>query len=124
MSVEPDCREADTPGRNLDLPLVDDRDSGLWAGPEVAQRDRHVWPTLTDALSESGRRMLWEALREAVDATPGDPDRALMVVEAFWRTMVIRRGPNYERDVWGDVPSQRYSLDELRREVEGHVSSA
>jgi len=85
--------------RNLSLPLVDDRDSTLWAGIEATHRDQSVWPALTDALSDSGHRLLWEALQEAVEATPGDPERALMVVEAFHRTMLGRRDPAYARRV-------------------------
>lgn len=85
--------------RSIDLPLIDYPNSDLWAETSLAAPDRSVWPALTDALSATGRQRLWEALRMAVDATPGDPDQALMVVEAFWRTMQIRRGPNYERRV-------------------------
>jgi hypothetical protein len=93
--------------RDLGLPLMDDRDSTLWSGIEATELDRHalpanadhVWPMLTDALSESGRKRLWTALHEAVNETPDDPERALMVVEAFWRTMLLRRGPHYARRV-------------------------
>jgi hypothetical protein len=74
-----------TSDRDLSLPLVDDRTGALWAGIDASERDRHVWPTLTDALSEAGRKALWTSLREAITETPDDPERALMVVEAFWR---------------------------------------
>jgi hypothetical protein len=87
---------------NLDLPLIDDQDSELWADAATVRHDRSVWPALTEALSDAGRKLLWDGLREAVDATPGDPDRALMVVEAFWRTMQLRRGPNYQRRITPD----------------------
>jgi hypothetical protein len=80
-----------TSHRNLDLPLIDDQDSTLWNESAAAAHDRSVWPALPAALSEPGRRLLWEGLREAVNVTPGDPERALMVVEAFWRTMQVRR---------------------------------
>lgn len=89
------------PERDLSLPLVDDRDSPLWAGIEATQRDQHVWPALIDALSDAGRKYLSDALREALDATPGDPERALKVIEAFHRTMLLRRGPHYARRVLG-----------------------
>lgn len=101
MTFDRDCRGVAATDRNLSLPLVDRKDSGLWAGIEATHRDRNVWPALTDALTEAGREYLWDALREAVDATPNDPERALMVVEAFHRTMLARRGPNYERRMWG-----------------------
>ncbi len=101
MTVDRDCREAGTQGRDLSLPLVDHQDAGLWAGIEATHRDQSVWPALTDALSETGRKLLWEALREAMEATHNDPERALMVVESFWRTMLARRGPDYERRMWG-----------------------
>jgi hypothetical protein len=92
--------------RNLSLPLVDDRESSLWAGNDVTQRDQHVWPALIDALSEAGREYLWDALRMAVDATPNDPERALQVVEAFHRTMLLRRGPHYARRVQSRLKSR------------------
>lgn len=96
MSGDRDHYDAGRQDRDLGLPLVDDQDSGVWAGTEAARRDESVWPALTDALSETGRMLLWEALHEAVDATPHDPERALMVVEAFWRTMRLRRGSDYD----------------------------
>jgi hypothetical protein len=68
----------------VDVHPIDDPDSELWAGG--GSSDARVWPALTESLSEPGRRLLYEALRDAVDATPGDPERALMVVEAFRRT--------------------------------------
>ena len=58
-----------------------------------------MWPALADALSDEGRRLLWEALHNTIEATPGDPERALEVVEAFHRTMRMRRGPHYARRV-------------------------
>jgi hypothetical protein len=97
MSVDRDCQDAQ--GRDLSLPLVDHEDGHLWAGIETPQRDPGIWPALLDALSEPGRRLLWEALEEAVDATPGDPERALKVIEAFSRTMRLRRGPHFQRRV-------------------------
>ena len=42
MTVDRDCRDAGAPDRNLDLPLVDHQDSGLWAGIETTHRDRSV----------------------------------------------------------------------------------
>lgn len=87
--------------RDLSLPLMDDGGSSMWAGIEATHRDQHVWPALIDALSDAGRGRLWEALHEAVDATPGDPERALKVVEAFHRTMLLRRGSHYARRVLG-----------------------
>ena len=101
-AADPDltiARAAACPERDLGLPLMDDRDSSLWAGIEATHRDQHIWPALTDALSDTGHARLWEALREAVEATPGDPERALKVVEAFHRTMRSRRGPNYAHRV-------------------------
>lgn len=103
------------PLRDLGLPLVDDRDSTLWTGIEAGQRDRHplpanadhVWPMLADALSDAGRTRLWNTLHEAIEATPDDPERALMVVEAFWRTMLLRRGPHYARRVLPGLPAGR-----------------
>ena len=71
----------------LNLPLVDDQDSEVWTEPPTDRSGRTVWPGLLDALTGVGRTLLWSALREAVDATPGDPERALMVVESFCRTM-------------------------------------
>jgi len=100
MSLDQDRWNAGKQGRDLGLPLVDHQDSEIWAGIEAMQRDEGVWPALTDALSGTGRRLLWEALHEAVDASPNDPERALMVVEAFWRTMRLRRGPNYQQRLW------------------------
>ncbi len=124
MTVDRDCREASTQGRDLGLPLVDYQGSALWAGGEATHRGQSVWPALTDALSETGRKLLWEALREAGDATPNDPERALMVVEAFWRTMLVRRGPDYQRRMWGDRgPIRVYGPGELRRAIESQVSS-
>ncbi len=122
MTVDRNCHDAGMADRKLDLPLVDHLDSGLWAGVEATQRDGSVWPALTDALNESGRRLLWDALRQAIDATPGDPEHALMVVEAFWRTMQIRRGPNYERRMSGAGPSRVYGPGELMRSTEADVS--
>jgi hypothetical protein len=124
MTFDRDCRDAGATDRNRSLPLVDRKDSGLWAGIEATHRDQHVWPALTDALSEAGRKYLWDALREAVDATPNDPEQALMVVEAFHRTMLLRRGPHYERRMRGDRgPRRVYSPDELRQAIEGSVTS-
>ncbi len=117
MTVDRDCREAGTQDRSLDLPLIDQQDSGLWAGIEVAHRDRSVWPALTDALSESGHRLLWDALHEAIEGTPGDPERALMVVEAFWRTMQLRRGPNYAERMAAARPTRTTGLEALRARV-------
>jgi hypothetical protein len=105
------------PERDLSLPLVDDQDSELWTTASPRARDRSVWPALTDALSETGCRLLWDALREALDATPGDPERALMVVEAFWRTMQLRQGPDYERRLADPGPSRLYGPGELRCDV-------
>ena len=105
------------PERDLSLPLVDDQDSELWTTTSPRAPDGSVWPALTDALSETGRRLLWDALREAVDATPGDPERALMVVEAFWRTMQLRQGPDYERRLADPGPSRLYGPGELRCDV-------
>lgn len=87
-------RMADARERGPDLSLIDDLGSELWAdrpsgAPGPGEGD--VWPSLADELSETGRRLLWAALREAIDATPGDPDRALMIVEAFCRTMRDQR---------------------------------
>jgi hypothetical protein len=111
--------------RNLDLPLLDQLDSELWAGEAGEPRDHGVWPALSDSLSERGRQLLWDGMREAIEATPGDPERALMVVEAFWRTMRVRRGPGYERRLAaGPGPSRVYEPGELRGEVEAQVSSA
>ena len=93
--------------RDLSLPLMDDRDSSLWAGIEATHRDQSVWPALTDALSEAGHTRLWEVLHEAIEATPGDPERALTVVEAFYRTMRSRRGPGYARRVLPRLPEAR-----------------
>jgi hypothetical protein len=119
MSVDQDRCNAGKHERDLGLPLVDREDSDLWAGIEGTQRDQQVWPALIDALSETGRRLLWKALREAVDATPNDPERALKVVEAFHRTMMLRRGPDYERRMWGDRgPVRFYSPSELREAIE------
>jgi hypothetical protein len=109
--------------RNLDLPLMDERDSELWAEADE-NRDRSVWPALSESLSDPGRRLLFEALRDAVEATPGDPERALMVVEAFWRTMQIRRGSGYEARMAAARPARAYGPTELRREIESRVSSA
>jgi hypothetical protein len=109
--------------RDLDLPLVDGPGSGLWAEAAAGARDRGVWPALAESLTEKGRQALWDALRRAVDATPDDPDRALMVVEAFWRTMQVRRGPDYERRMAGAEPSRVYGPGELRRDVEARVRS-
>ena len=120
MTSDRDCRDMNVKGRNLSLPLVDRKDSGLWAGIEATHRDQHVWPALLDALSEAGRKYLWDSLREAVEATPNDPERALMVVEAFHRTMLLRRGPDYELRMWGDRgPVRFYSPGELRQAIEG-----
>ncbi|TMC10550.1 MAG: hypothetical protein E6J41_08025 [Chloroflexi bacterium] len=93
--------------RDLGLPLMDDRDSSLWTGIEAAQRDQSVWPALADALSDAGHARLWDALHEAVEATPGDPEQALKVVEAFRRTMLARRGPHYARRVLPRLPEPR-----------------
>ena len=92
-------RAVASPERHLSLPLMDDRDSSLWAGIEASQRDQSVWPALSDALSDAGHARLWQALHEAIEATPGDPEPALKVVEAFHRTMRFRRGPDYARRV-------------------------
>src|ERR1700730_12485015 len=89
----------------LDLPLIDFQAYELWADPVPDARDRSVWPALQEALTEASRRLLWDKLREAVEAAPGNPDQALMVVEAFWRTMQIRRGPNYERHMADAISS-------------------
>ncbi|HXM55531.1 MAG TPA: hypothetical protein VOB72_09075 [Candidatus Dormibacteraeota bacterium] len=119
MTDNRDCREVREPDRNLSLPLVDRPGCGLWAGIEATQRDQHVWPALVDALSEAGRKYLWNALREAVDATPDDPERALMVVEAFHRTMLLRRDPGYEQRMWSEGgPVRFYSPSELRQAIE------
>jgi hypothetical protein len=91
--------------RDLDLPLIDHLDSDLWAEDAAELLDRSVWPALTDSLSEKGRRLLWDGLREAIDAAPGDPEPALMVIEAFWRTMRLRRSPRYERRMAGGGPN-------------------
>ena len=109
--------------RNLDLPLVDGPGSGLWAEAAPGARDRSVWPALAESLTEKGRQALWDALREAVEATPDDPDRALMVVEAFWRTMQVRRGADYERRMAGAGPSHVHGPGELMRDVEARVRS-
>lgn len=119
MTIDRDCRDVNVEGRNLSLPLVDRKASGLWAGIEATQRDQHVWPALLDALSEAGRKYLWDVLHEAVQTTPNDPARALMVVEAFHRTMLLRRGPDYERRMWADRgPVRFYSPSELRQAME------
>ena len=100
--TRPNCPEHD-----LGLPLMDDRDSSLWAGVKTTHRDQSVWPALTDALSDAGHERLWKALHEAVEATPGDPEPALMVVEAFRRTMLLRRGAHYARRVLPGLPKAR-----------------
>jgi len=76
QSPEPMTSAPTTADGGLNLPLVDDQDSEVWTEPPTDRSGRTVWPGL-----------LWSALREAVDATPGDPERALMVVESFCRTM-------------------------------------
>lgn len=50
---------------------------------------------LSEAARLRGRPYLAVALREAL-AAGDDPERALQVVEAFMRTMRLRRGPGYE----------------------------
>lgn len=101
MSLDQDRCSAGWEDRDLGLPLVDHQDPEIWAGIEAMQLEESVWPALTDALSGTGRKLLWEALHEAVDASPNDPERALMVVEAFWRTMRLRRGPSHQQRRWG-----------------------
>ncbi len=93
--------------RDLSLPVMDDRDSSMWAGIEATHRDQSVWPALTDALSDAGHTRLWEALHEAVESTLGDPEEALRVVEAFHRTMLARRGPHYARRVQSRLRGRR-----------------
>jgi hypothetical protein len=85
-----------SPEGTLDMPLIEDQDSTLWNESPPGPGDPSVWPALSAAVSEAGRRLLWEGLREAVNATPGDPERALMVVEAFRRTMQVRRDPDHD----------------------------
>ncbi len=89
----------------------------LWISP--TDTGLGISGPLTASLSEFGKRLLWEQLSEAVQASPGNPEPALRVVEAWWRSMRIRQHPDYERRMRDPGPGRLYRKGELRQELGG-----
>jgi hypothetical protein len=76
----------------------------LWT--ETTDTSRGISQPLMAALSREGKERLWQQLQQAIEASPGDPEQALQVVEAWWRTMLIRRHPDFERRMTDPGPGR------------------